>query len=99
MIELPESCPRGRTDCQPLSQVLDDEKDRGFICCGRNDGENVVHLKDRFTFCFKGEGIDERDHWDERDLISSIAVMSQALMVDRNMLENEEDGEPSDRSV
>jgi len=82
-INVPDNCPRG-LPCEPLSQILDDE-DEGFICCGLNDGSTRVEKQDEFTFCFKGEHIDERSDWDKRDLISTIAIMSMALTVQANM--------------
>lgn len=88
MIDLPESCPRGRTDCEPLSQIIADELDDGvlcFICVGLNDGETRAVEGDIFRHCWRNSDTDEMGDWDHRDLIDTISVMSQALSIDANM--------------
>lgn len=82
-IFLPEKCLRNRDDCQPLGQI---ESDCGqsFICCGRNDGSDRSLAQDRFTLCWKNDEIDDRSHWDERDLLDTISVIAQALSADQN---------------
>lgn len=80
-IYLPDKCLRGRSDCEPLTQI---ESDCGssFICCGHNDGSDRSIPQDRFTLCWKNEAIDTRDHWDEHDLIDTASVIMQALSAD-----------------
>lgn len=82
-INLPEKCLRNLTDCQPLSQV---QSCNGvsFICCGINDGTTRKVLEDVHTVCWKNEDIDEISHWDRRDIIDTISVLSQALSVVEN---------------
>lgn len=79
-IILPRKCLRKRKDCKPLAQIQSDCK-RSFICCGENDGNDRVHKQDRLTVCWKNETIDERSHWDERDIADTMSVFAQALSV------------------
>jgi len=88
-ITLPQFCPRSLTDCQPLAQILVDDKPFEFVCCGHNDGKTRVMKNDRFRVCFHNEAIDEMTDWDERDIKDHISVLAQALSVDANMLNNE----------
>lgn len=80
---LPEKCLRCRTDCEPLAQI---ESDDGvsFICVGHNDGTDRAEPGDQFTLCWKNGEVDERGHWDDRDLIDTASVILQALSADRN---------------
>ncbi len=80
MIEIPRDCPRGRTDCIALSNIVADDKS-SFFCCGENDGSTRVVEQDIYTVCFKGEHRDAIDHYDKRDLIHHVSVMSHALAV------------------
>lgn len=89
VIELPEECPRGRSDCHPLSQIVSDEKPRSFICCGHNDGSTRELPQDRFRLCWKNQMIDEIGDWDERDIKDTISVLSQALSIDENIKLND----------
>ena len=79
------TCPRCRKDCVPLSNIISDEEPRSFICVGYNNGKDRVVKGDRFTHCWKNEVTDERGHWDKRDLIDTVSVMSQALSIDENI--------------
>lgn len=79
---LPERCLRNREDCNPLSQIEDEEG--GFICCGLNDGSKRVEKQDKFTVCWKNNVIDEETHWDKRDIIDHISVLAQGLSVNEN---------------
>ncbi len=88
-IELPKLCPRSLTDCQPLAQILVDDKEE-FVCCGHNDGKTRVMKNDRFRVCFRNEELDEMVDWDQRDIIDHISVLAQALSVDANIRNNEE---------
>ena len=80
-----ETCPRGRNDCVPLNNVVSDEEPLSFVCVGYNDGSSRQVEQDRFTHCWKNAAIDERGHWDRRDLIDTAAVMMTALSVDENI--------------
>lgn len=93
MIKLPKNCPRKRTDCQPLAQILESKKHKkskkkGFICCGLNTPESRTEAQDIFRHCWKTHNVDEIGDWDHRDMLSTIAVMSMALTVEANMQNN-----------
>ncbi len=81
---LPEGCPRGRTDCEALARI-DDDEGGGFTCCGRNDGSNRCEPLDEFRVCFRNDVIDEMTDYDRRDLIDTASVLIQALSADENM--------------
>ena len=83
-IKLPDTCPRGLDDCEPLSQICSDSGEC-FICCGYNDGKTREEEGDIFRHCWKNEFIDEMSDFEHRDLTDTISVMSQALSVDANM--------------
>ena len=84
-----QTCPRCRKDCVPLSNVVADDIVNGapasFICVGYNDGKDRVVKGDQFTHCWKNEEVDLRSHWDRRDLLDTVSVMSQALAIDENI--------------
>lgn len=43
-------------------------------------------LADRFTLCWKNGVVDERGHWDKRDLLDdTMSVIAQALSTDENV--------------
>lgn len=73
-------CPRGRTDCESLSQIIAEGHD-SFICVGRNDGSTRVVEADEFRECFKNAEIDRMEDADRRDLQGAAAVFSMALAV------------------
>lgn len=77
-------CPRGREDCAVIANIIADEMG-SFICVGYNHKEDREAAQDRFTHCWKNDVTDERGHWDRRDLIDTIAVMSRALSTDENI--------------
>lgn len=83
-IILPAKCLRNRIDCEPLSQVKSDNGN-SFICCGYNDPSSRKIEQDKFRHCWKNSVIDECTDWDRRDIISTIAILSQALHVDSNL--------------
>ena len=78
MIEIPYDCPKGRTDCRALANIVADDNS-SFFCCGENNGDNRVIAQDKYTVCFKSDHRDSMDHYDKRDLIHHSAVMVQAL--------------------
>lgn len=80
MIKIPHTCPRGRTDCIALSNIISDDG-TSFFCCGENNGENRAVEQDIYTTCFKGEYRDEMNHSDKRDLIHQASVLTKALAV------------------
>lgn len=83
-IIIPEKCLRSLDDCEPYAQV---ESDCGssFICCGRSEPVTRNVEQDEFRHCWKNSMIDERTDFDKRDVISTIAILSQALHVDANI--------------
>ena len=74
----PVYCPRGRDDCQSLSQIIAQDH-VSFICVGVNDGSNREHEPDCFRECFKNGDIDRMEDADRRDLQHAVAVFSMAL--------------------
>lgn len=82
------SCFRCRTDCTPVSNLSSDGTDKSFICVGLNRLEDRVIPQDRFTLCWKNKAIDERGHWDKRDLLDTMSVIAQALSTDENIRVN-----------
>lgn len=81
---IPEECSRGLSCCSPLASLEDEGG--GFICMGKNDGSDVKEdrKQDIYTFCWKNDQIDERSHWDKRDLIDTMSVIAQGLSVIEN---------------
>jgi hypothetical protein len=71
-------CPRKRTDCQALSQIISTDH-TSFFCCGENDGTNRTVPQDKYTLCFKNGEIDQISNNDARDLAHLSAVVSGAL--------------------
>jgi hypothetical protein len=78
-------CLRCRTDCTPLSNLSADEEGSSFVCVGYNRPEDRQVKGDRFTLCWKNSAVDERGHWDRRDLLDTMSVMAQALSTDENI--------------
>lgn len=81
---LPEKCPRNRTDCFPLSQIVAEGK-ASFICCGIGDEGTRSVEEDCFRFCWHNAAIDHRDDMDCRDVIDTVLVLAQALSIKANM--------------
>lgn len=77
-------CLRCREDCTPLAN-LSAEADVSFICVGYNRPESRAVPGDRFTLCWKNSLVDERGHWDRRDLLDTMSVIAQALSTDENV--------------
>lgn len=100
-IDRPSGCPRGRTDCDPLSRVAsmdeDGERYRTFICCGENDGSHGGPPQDKWRFCVKSEdGVDVLLNVDGRDMIDFASVITSALSF-LKVSSVDEDGVPLDR--
>lgn len=87
-------CMRCRTDCAPLANLSADEpSDDGaapasFVCVGLNALHSRTMPQDRFTLCWKNGAVDERGHWDKRDLLDTMSVIAQALSTDENIRVN-----------
>lgn len=78
-------CLRCRTDCTPLANLSADEAGASFVCVGYNRPEDRSVPGDRFTLCWKNDAVDERGHWDRRDLLDTLSVIGQALSTDENI--------------
>ena len=83
-------CFRCRTDCVPVSNLSADEPapdgmPASFVCVGFNRMVDRTVPADRFTFCWKNSAVDERGHWDKRDLLDTMSVIAQALSTDENI--------------
>lgn len=75
----PVYCPRGRTDCRSLAQIIS-EAHESFVCCGENDGSSAAVATDRYRFCHKtAYGVDAMMNHDQRDMAHIAAVYSWAL--------------------
>lgn len=82
-MQCPE-CPRGRDDGMPLSNQVSD-CGGSFLCVGYNRPQDRAVPGDRFTHCWKNSAVDERGHWDRRDLLDTVMVMTHALSQDENI--------------
>lgn len=87
-----QNCPRGLTNCQPLSNIVSDDK-KTFVCCGLSDPDSRSRKADKFRNCFKSEDTDSMYDYDERDMKHQIAVMADGLAVEE-MIENEKEKAP-----
>lgn len=81
-------CLRCRTDCTPVANLSADGEGTSFVCVGFNRKEDRVVMQDRFTLCWKNNAVDERGHWDKRDLLDTMSVIAQALSTDENIRVN-----------
>lgn len=81
-------CLRCRIDCTPLANISADEGGSSFICVGYNRPADRAVKKDRFTLCWKNSVVDERGHWDRRDMLDTMSVIAQALSTDENIRVN-----------
>lgn len=77
-LSVPHYCPRGRTDCSALAQIIAAEH-KSFICCGENAKPPMP--QDKYVVCFKNDLIDDRQCHDKRDLMQTVGVMAGALSV------------------
>lgn len=82
--EQENGCARCRTDCTPAANIIS-TNGASFICVGFNRPEDRVVKGDRFTLCWKNDVVDERGHWDKRDLLDTMSVIGQALSTDENI--------------
>lgn len=86
-------CMRCRTNCTPLANLISDDTEKdgkpaSFICVGMNKKEDRQVKQDRFTLCWVNSAVDECGHWDKRDLLDTMSVISQALSIDENIRVN-----------
>ena len=82
------ACFRCRADCTPISNLSSDGTAKSFVCVGYNRPEDRVMRQDRFTLCWKNGLVDERGHWDKRDLLDTMSVIAQAISTDENIRVN-----------
>lgn len=68
----------------PLQNIIATSGE-SFICVGYNHPKDRHVPQDRFCHCWKNNSADEHGHWDRRDLIDTVSVMSTALSVDENI--------------
>jgi len=80
-------CHRCRKDCTPLANLAADgnQPPDSFVCVGLNHPGSRTVSQDRFTLCWKNAAVDERGHWDKRDLLDTMSVIAQALSTDENI--------------
>lgn len=80
-------CFRCRTDCVPVANLSADGAmpPASFVCVGYNRPQDRTVPEDRFTLCWKNNAVDERGHWDRRDLTDTLSVIAQALSTDENI--------------
>lgn len=83
------NCIRCRKDCTPAANLSSDGEGKSFVCVGWNRPQDRSVPGDRFTLCWKNSVIDERGHWDKRDLLDTLSVIAQALSIDENISVNE----------
>lgn len=68
----------------PLQNIIATSGE-SFICVGYNHPKERAVPQDRFCHCWKNASIDQHSHWDRRDLLDTVAMMSSALSVDENI--------------
>lgn len=68
----------------PLQNIIATSGE-SFICVGYNHPKERQVPQDRFCHCWKNNSADEHGHWDRRDLIDTVSVMSTALSIDENI--------------
>lgn len=79
----PLYCPRFRTDCQSLAQVISTGH-VSFVCCGErlDKRDKRAVPQDAYRFCHKtGEGVDVLMNHDRRDMAHIASVYTGALAV------------------
>ncbi|MBU0808733.1 MAG: hypothetical protein KKD30_02280 [Gammaproteobacteria bacterium] len=78
-----ETCIR-KLRAMPLQNIIA-TSGASFICVGYNHPKERAVPQDRFCHCWKNASIDQHSHWDRRDLLDTVAMMSSALSVDENI--------------
>jgi hypothetical protein len=68
----------------PLQNIIATSGE-SFICVGYNHPKERNVPQDRFCHCWKNSSTDEHGHWDRRDLLDTVSVMTTALSVDENI--------------
>lgn len=80
------NCPRGHTNCTPLSNIVSDDGST-FICCGISDEDSRTRRQDKFRNCFRSVDTDSMYDYDERDMKHQLAVMAGALAIEEMIKE------------
>lgn len=84
-IELPNTCPRGLTGCQPLANIVSDGDDPSFVCVGANSDIDRSIPSDVLRRCVRSSaGVDSQENCNRRDLVDEVSVVAQALSVIEN---------------
>ena len=76
----PKYCPRGRTDCKALAQIIAPNHE-SFMCCGERQEPPEARAvpQDAYRFCHKScVDVDVMMNHDERDMAHIAAVYSWA---------------------
>lgn len=84
MIYLPKKCFCDEP-CQPLSQVISDNKKSYItVCRRRKRGKTKRSKQDRYIVTFKNDVIDDVQYYDKRDLIDTATVLLEAVSIIEN---------------
>lgn len=78
-ISEPRGCPRGRSDCEPLTRYAAPGFE-SFMCCGETSAAPVP--TDRMRLCIKSthdHGVDLIANLDERDAVHTASVLMGGL--------------------
>ena len=85
-------CPRGLSNCEPLSNIVSDDslpvENRSFLCVGYNQAKERAFHQDRFRNCISSGNGEQNNYMadcDRRDLIDLVAVIGRALSIDENI--------------
>lgn len=78
-----QTCMRAQR-AMPLQNIIATSGE-SFICVGYNHPADRAVTQDRFCHCWKNNVTDEHGHWDKRDLLDTIAIMTTALSIDENI--------------
>lgn len=88
-----ETCPRGLNNCKPLSNVVESEEsgpipNASFVCLGIHATPKRNQPGDKYRHCFRSNAGDDTDSdsmfdYNEYDIATVIAVLSEGLLVDK----------------
>ncbi|WP_430318313.1 hypothetical protein [Pseudomonas nitroreducens] len=78
-----DKCLRG-LKCHPLQNLISSNGE-SWICVGHNRPKDRQVVGDRFCHCWHNSVHDEHGHWDKRDLLDTVALMTTALSIDENI--------------
>ncbi len=81
-----DMCPRGLTNCSPLSFIVASDG-MSFVCCGQSDEKSRALKQDRFRLCDKNADCDNMNDLDEQDMFDLQSIVAQAISVDWHLQE------------